>query len=155
MLELLSARRTADVPGTDPQFPLILSAGERRSFSANTIIRDPSWRKRDANGALRVSPADAERFDLHHGGQALVTTSRGSVQVAVEVNDTMLAGHISLPNGLGLDYRSPDGVVTAGVAPNELTDSFHRDPIAGTPFHKHVPARVEPVRVDAPISVGT
>ena len=32
-----------------------------------------------------------------------------------------------------------------GIAPNELTDSSWRDPIAGTPFHKHVPARVESV----------
>ena len=30
------------------------------------------------------------------------------------------------------------------LAPNDLTSSGHRDPIAGTPFHKHVPARVEP-----------
>jgi Molybdopterin oxidoreductase Fe4S4 domain len=30
-----------------------------------------------------------------------------------------------------------------GVAPNELTDSARRDWLAGTPWHKHVPARVE------------
>ena len=32
-----------------------------------------------------------------------------------------------------------------GVAPNELTTTAWRDPIAGTPWHKHVPARLEPV----------
>jgi hypothetical protein len=32
-----------------------------------------------------------------------------------------------------------------GVAPNELTASDHRDWLAGTPFHKHVPARIEVV----------
>ena len=37
-------------------FPLVLSAGERRSSTANTIYRDPSWRKNDQQGALRVSP---------------------------------------------------------------------------------------------------
>ncbi|WP_306361609.1 hypothetical protein [Nocardia sp. CC227C] len=31
----------------------------------------------------------------------------------------------------------------AGVAPNELTSLHHRDPIAGTPWHKYVPARIE------------
>ena len=30
-----------------------------------------------------------------------------------------------------------------GIAPNELTSSNWRDPFAGTPWHKHVPARVE------------
>ena len=112
----------------------MLSAGERRSFSANTIIRDPSWRKKDAGGALRISSADAERYALVHGGQALLSTSRATVQVQVQVNDCMLSGHMSRPNGLGLDYATPDGMVTTGVAPNELTYSFHRDPIAGTCF---------------------
>jgi hypothetical protein len=32
-----------------------------------------------------------------------------------------------------------------GVAPNELTSTDWRDPIAGTPCHRHVPARLEPV----------
>ena len=32
-----------------------------------------------------------------------------------------------------------------GTAPNELTSSDHRDPIAGTPYHKHVPARLDPL----------
>jgi hypothetical protein len=59
----------------------------------------------------------------------------------------MQPGHISLPNGQGLDYRQADGtVVHSGVAPNELTDVTRRDFLAGTPWHKHVPARLE--RVD-------
>ena len=53
----------------------------------------------------------------------------------------MRPGHISLPNGYGLD--APDGTTT-GTPPNELTSGSHRDAIAGTPFHKHVPARLEP-----------
>jgi hypothetical protein len=32
-----------------------------------------------------------------------------------------------------------------GVAPNELTATEDRDWFAGTPFHKHVPARIEAV----------
>jgi hypothetical protein len=59
----------------------------------------------------------------------------------------MRRGHISLPNGLGLT-RTP-GETPVGIGPNELTSSDHRDPIAGTPYHKHVPARLERVEVDA------
>ncbi len=50
---------------------------------------------------------------------------------------------ISLPNGLGV--TQVPGERPVGVAPNELTSSDHRDPIAGTPYHKHVPARLEPL----------
>ena len=129
---------------TSDDFPLVLSAGERRNSTANTIIRDPRWRKRDAGGSLRVSPDDAARLGLEDGGRARITTARGSAEALVEITDAMLAGHISLPNGLGVDYPGEDGEpVRTGVAPNDLTSNAWRDPIAGTPWHKHVPARVE------------
>ena len=35
--------------------------------------------------------------------------------------------------------------MAAGVAPNELTAGEDRDWLAGTPWHKHVPARLEAV----------
>ena len=58
----------------------------------------------------------------------------------------MQPGHVSLPNGLGLDHPGEDGLpVVTGAAPNELTSSEDRDWLAGTPWHKHVPARLEPV----------
>jgi anaerobic selenocysteine-containing dehydrogenase len=130
-------------PVTNPEFPMILSAGERRSFTANTIIRDNTWRKKDPDGSLRISPEDADLLGLIHGAKARVTTKQGSVEVPVEITHVMRRGHVSLPNGMGVG--TSDDV--AGVAPNSLTDRAHRDPIAGTPFHKHVPAKVEAVVV--------
>jgi anaerobic selenocysteine-containing dehydrogenase len=143
MVEALAALATTDPPGADPEFPLVLTAGERRAFTANTIFRDPAWRKRDAAGALRVATGDAEALGLADGDAAMLTTRRGRARVVVEVSPMMRAGHISLPNGLGVT-PSP-GEPAVGVAPNELTSSDHRDPIAGTPYHKHVPARLEPL----------
>ena len=73
-----------------------------------------------------------------------LTTRRGTVEVPVEVTEMMQPGHISLPNGEGMDYNPRDGGVRRiGVAPNELTGSVERDFLAGTPWHKHVPAQVE------------
>jgi formate dehydrogenase len=125
------------------EFPLVLSAGERRSFTANTIIRDPGWRKRDAAGALRVSAADAAAAGVPDGATARLTTQRGSARVTVEISEMMQQGHVSLPNGMGLDEPSADGSERTGTAPNELTSGELRDPIAGTPWHKSVPARLE------------
>ncbi len=131
-------------PAADTEFPFVLTAGERRTSTANTIFRDPAWRKKDAAGALRMSPADAERLGVTTGGHVRVTTRRGSALASVEVNECMQAGHVSLPNGLGLSYPDDAGrPVVHGVAPNELTASDDRDRIAGTPWHKHVRARVE------------
>ena len=105
---------------------------------------NPAWRKRDTEGALRISLDDAEAIGLIDGGRARLTTAAGSAEVTVEVTDAMLPGHISLPNGFGLDYTDGRGQsVVPGVAPNELTSSQWRDEYAGTPWHKHVPARVD------------
>jgi hypothetical protein len=42
-------------------------------------------------------------------------------------------GHVSPPNGLGVDYPDRDGAgVITGTAPNELTASDDRDWFAGT-----------------------
>lgn len=117
-------------------FPFVLSAGERRAFTANTIIRDPAWRKRDKQGALRMNPADAAQLGVTTGDTVRLRTPRGALDVALEVSDTMQPGHLALPNGLGIG-------ADAGVAPNELTRAGDRDPFAGTPWHKRVPAQVE------------
>jgi len=130
--------------GADPAFPLVLSAGERRSFTANTIFRSPEWRRKDAEGALRMSPGDASRIGVSDGERVRLTTKSGSAEVPVEISDRMQTGHVSLPNGLGLDVGSEDGTPSrTGVAPNELTACEDRDAFAGTPWHKYVPARVE------------
>jgi formate dehydrogenase len=141
MIEALAGLAVAEPPGSDPEFPLVLSAGERRSFTANTIFRDSGWRKRDRDGALRVSEPDADSLGLADGDHAVLTTRRGSARVVVEVSASMRPGHVSLPNGLGV--TEAPGERPVGVAPNELTLAEHRDPIAGTPYHKHVPARLE------------
>ncbi len=135
---------------TTSELPIVLSVGERRAYTANDIFRDPSWRKRDADGALRVSVEDAQTLGLVDGCRARITTAAGSAEATVEITETMLAGHASLPNGFGLDYTDADGrTVVPGVAPNALTSTEWRDPYAGTPWHKHVPARIELRRADA------
>ena len=127
----------------DREFPLVLSAGERRSFTANTILRNPEWRRKDASGALRINPEDASRLGLSNGGRARLSTRSGSAEVSVEISDRMQAGHISLPNGTGLVHSEAKDI--GGISPNELTSTDDRDPIAGTPWHKSTAARVEAV----------
>ncbi len=127
----------------DEEFPFVLSAGERRSFTANTIVRDPLWRKKDPDGALRINPADAAVLGVASGDSVRLTTRRDTVVVTCELSDSMQRGHLALPNGLGLTYpRSDEGAVLTGVAPNELTTTTDRDPFVGTPWHKRVPARL-------------
>ncbi|HVN38338.1 MAG TPA: molybdopterin-dependent oxidoreductase [Myxococcota bacterium] len=144
LFDELDALATEPAPGTSKEFPFVLSAGERRSFTANTIIRNPEWRRKDRAGALRMNPEDAKRLGVSDGGRVRISTRRGSAVVEVDLSDRMQPGHISLPNGLGVDFPDPMGATApTGVAPNELTRGEDRDWLAGTPWHKHTPARVE------------
>ena len=143
LLSELDALRASSAEDRDAAFPFVLSAGERRSFTANTIMRDPEWRRKDVEGSLRMSPKDAASLGVTKGDRVRLTTRRATVEVPVEVSEMMQPGHVSLPNGLGLDHPAGDARVTTGVAPNELTATEDRDWLAGTPWHKYVPARVE------------
>ncbi len=127
---------------TSVEYPFLLMAGERRDYSANTIYRDSDWRRKDPDGALRINPEDAGRLGIASGDRARITTRGGSALAQVAVTPRMRPGHVSLPNGFGLDNE--DGT-RSGVAVNELTSLDARDRFAGTPHHKIVPARIEAV----------
>ncbi|MGF1598894.1 MAG: molybdopterin-dependent oxidoreductase [Acidimicrobiales bacterium] len=146
LLDELRELPNFDEKRTTEEFPFVLSAGERRAFTANDIMRDPSWRKKDPEGALRLSPGDAESLGVTTGARVRITTPGGTAVAVAEVTDSMMDGHVALPNGLGLAYSPAGGEPEiTGVAPNELTLTDWCDPIARTPWHKHVPARLEAV----------
>src|SRR5207302_752089 len=124
LLEELTGLRAepAPDPAVEAEFPFVLTAGSRRAFSANTIVRDPNWRKSDREGALHMSPSDAERLGVEDGTKVVITTKRGRAVALVEVTDAMQPGHVILPNGYGVSYPDEEGrPVVVGVAPNELT----------------------------------
>jgi len=134
-------RAIATEPAVDPQFPLVLAAGLRTRWTANTIQRDPAWRKgRGPHCALNLSPADAKAIGVRDGETVRVSTSRGSVTLPAQVDAKLMAGHVWMPNGFGM--VSSDGMVQ-GANQNELTDVTDRDPFTGIPHHRHVRCRVE------------
>ena len=134
------------LPERTDEFPLLLCAGERRSYTANTIIRDPRWMKSNNPASLSTNPADARKYGLTDASRARLVTRRGEATVLVELDERVPAGTISLPNGLGMHYPDAnDERNRTGVYLNELTDIEDRDPWVGTPYHKHVRARLEAI----------
>ena len=144
LIEALERLVDAPTHHATEEFPLILAAGERRSFTANVILRDPAWRKTDREGALAISTADAAEHGVVDGDRIRVVTAGGSAETVVMIDDTMRAGHLALPNGFGVEFPDENGEHSiVGVSPNELTTLDWKDEISGTPWHKHVPARLE------------
>jgi anaerobic selenocysteine-containing dehydrogenase len=140
MLEALHGLR--DEPEAPPG--LVLLAGERRAYNANQIFRDPSWRKVDLEGAMRMHPGDARERGLSSGSRVICESDTGQVEVTIELDDSLRPGMVTLPHGYGMRYR---GGAPVGPQLNRLTASEHCDPLARTPFHKHVPVRVTAVHV--------
>jgi anaerobic selenocysteine-containing dehydrogenase len=124
-------------------FPFVLIAGERRSYNANTIYRDPAWRKDDPDGALRIHPEDAAELGLNEGGFARCESKRGAVVARVEITASMLRGVVTLPHGYGMEHPDEHGVRRVnGANINELSAAEDCDAVAGTPWHKHIPVRL-------------
>jgi anaerobic selenocysteine-containing dehydrogenase len=146
--EMLAALRELDpaAPPASPDYPFILVAGERRSYNANTIYRDPLWRKTDPDGALKLHPDDAVALGLSDGVWARCESKRGAVVVRVEVSDSVRRGQVTLPHGYGMEHPGGDGKrQRTGAHINELTAAEDRDPVAGTPYHKYVQVRITPI----------
>jgi anaerobic selenocysteine-containing dehydrogenase len=158
---------------TDAEYPLVLQAGERRSYNANTIYREKSWRKQDPEGSLKVHPEDAGRLGLRDGGRAWCESPRAAVCALVSVTDEVRPGLVSLPHGFGMfegfgEMYEVNGVGDSegipqsdrrrdrrnGPAINFLTETARCDSLSKVPFHKHVRVRVRPVSDDEGTEVG-
>jgi len=142
------ARAIETPPETDPNYPFVLAAGLRTSWTANTIQRDPDWRKgRGPHCTLHISPNDAARLNIADGDTTRVATRIGAVELPAEVDDRCQDGHMWIPNGFGMiaPNSDPKRPVLVGVNTNELTDVNDRDPISGCPHHKYTLCNVQKV----------
>lgn len=137
MLAELRALEAEVPPGGD--FPFVLAAGERRSYNANQIYRDPAWRKVDADGAMRMHPEDARCLDLSEGMRASCRSERGEIEVSIELDEGLRRGVVTLPHGYGMRYRDS---APLGPQVNRLTAGDHCDPFSKTPYHKYVPVHI-------------
>jgi hypothetical protein len=132
---------TAAAP--DPEWPFVLSAGQRRLSNANQILREPQSRARDPDGALYIHPMDLEALGIPDNGAVVVTSARARIVVRVHATDSMRRGHVALPHGYGQWHSAENGSrQLIGPPINWLTHAANRDPVADTPHHKHVPVQL-------------
>ncbi|HEU0146040.1 MAG TPA: molybdopterin-dependent oxidoreductase [Bradyrhizobium sp.] len=143
MLEWLG-RLDPAAAGMPEDYPFVLAAGQRRMFNANQILRDPAWRRDDPDGALLINAGDLDALGANDGEWIAVHSPAGRLVVRCKADDSMRRGQLALPHGYGQAYPTEGGErLVNGPRINTLTDSLNRDPIAGTPYHKHVAVRLE------------
>ncbi len=140
-------RALADDNTLDPAFPLILNAGLRTHWNANTIQRDPAWRKgKGPHCMVLAHPDDAASAGVEAGKSVRVETATGAVSLPLVTHAGVKPGHIHIPNGFGLSYPDPKTgeLSMTGAGLNELTSAADRDPFTGCPHHKFVRCRIVP-----------
>ncbi|HVL00056.1 MAG TPA: molybdopterin-dependent oxidoreductase [Dongiaceae bacterium] len=131
----------------DREYPFILNSGLRTGWSANSLIRDPGWRKgKGPHAALHIHAEDAAALGVENGAQVKLSSRRGSVTVAVKIDAATLPGHVHLPNIFDLKYPDPETgeLRSTGVTINELSDATDRDPYTGCPNLKRIRCRIDP-----------
>jgi len=144
MTDELNALAKENTKQTNSDYPFILMAGERRAYNANQIFRTPDWRKTDKEGAMRIHPKDLKSLKLEDGDKAVCRSAVSQVEVLLMEDEAVQPGMVTLPHGYGMLYTSKNGELKQnGPAINKLTASEHCDPIAKTPYHKHVPVAIE------------
>jgi len=93
---------------------------------------------------MRIHSDDLGKLGLEDGGKALCRSVTGQIEVSLMKDDTVQPGMLTLPHGYGMLYSSASGEKKQnGPAINELTAADYCDPIAKTPYHKHVLVAVE------------
>jgi anaerobic selenocysteine-containing dehydrogenase len=130
----------------DEDFPFVLQTGERTNYTANSLIRDHSWRAAKLpTNYMRMSRQDAERLEISDGEIVRVVTDTAEVSIPVMVADNIYPGNLSIPHGFGLHSKNKETgkIEKVGVNVNELISIDHREPITGTPYQKHIRCRIQ------------
>ena len=97
---------------------------------------------------LLVHPSDAATRGLVHGHRATVTSPAGSVDVPVEVSDTVMPGVVCMPHGYGHGRPGVQLSVAAahpGASFNDVADEQFVDQLTGTTALNGVPVLVSAV----------
>ncbi|MFE5624359.1 molybdopterin-dependent oxidoreductase [Streptomyces virginiae] len=152
-IELLPDPIAAELPAlratlADRPAALVL-VGRRHLRSNNSWLHNvPALTGGSNRCTLHVHPQDAARLGLTDGGRARIAADGGSLEVPVEVTDTVRTGVVSLPHGWGHDRAGARlGVASAapGVNVNQLLDGTRIDRLSGTAVLNAFPVELTPL----------
>jgi anaerobic selenocysteine-containing dehydrogenase len=162
-IELAPEAIVADVPRLEAALETVADGlvliGRRDLRSNNSWMHNlPLLVRGPVRCTAWVHPDDATRLGLADGGLARVSSRAGSIEIAVEITEDVMAGVVSIPHGWGHGQAGIAMRVAtehAGVNSNVLTDEHDLEPITGTAVLNGIPIVVEPVEMASRESATT
>jgi len=101
---------------------------------------------------LFVNPGDAKKRKIKDGDTVRMTSRVGSIDVPVEITDTVMPGVICLPHAWGHTRKGTRQRVAnahAGASLNDITDQTVMDELTGNAVVHGVPVKLERVTIPA------
>ncbi len=95
---------------------------------------------------LQLHSDDANKLNISNGQKVTVRSNTGQVQIEVEVNDDILQGVVSIPQGWGHNHKNTGMSIAAtqpGVSINSLTDENRVDLLTGNAALNGTPVSIE------------
>ncbi len=123
--------------------------GRRQLRTANSWTQNVPVLVRGKDTCLaQLHPVDGTRLGLRDGATAVVRSAAGSIEVPIELTDTVMPGVVCIPYGWGHGLPGTRQAVAAtapGVNVNVLTDATVVDPLSGNAVLNGIPVTVTPV----------
>jgi anaerobic selenocysteine-containing dehydrogenase len=127
--------------------PVLVMIGRRDLRSNNSWMHNiPALMKGKARCTMLIHPDDAARVRVADGEMARVSSRAGTLDVPVEVTDTIMPGVVSIPHGWGHGLPGVQLRIAgaqAGVNSNLLADELALDPLSGNAVLCGIPVQIE------------
>ena len=121
-------------PARDKDFPFDL-IGRRLARSHNTWTQNSHRLVKGKNPCtLQLNSKDAEKLGVENGQLLSVSSNVGEVKIEALINDDILQGVVSMPQGWGHNQKDTGMSIAAtqpGVSINDLTDANRVDLLTG------------------------
>ena len=153
LVELAPAPLVADLARLERALDAVAAGGmvlvgRRQLRTANSWTQNVPVLVRGKDSCVaQLHPDDGSRLGLGDGSVATVRSAAGSIEVPVELTDSVMPGVVCIPYGWGHGLPGTRQAVAAGhagVNVNVLTDASVIDPVSGNAVLNGIPVTITP-----------
>jgi len=141
-------RVVAEAPSIETEYPFQMIS-RRLTRSHNTWTQNSQRLVKGKNPCtLQINSIDADGLGIASGQVVSVRSPTGEIRIEAEVNDDILQGVVSIPQGWGHDHADTKMKVAAtqpGVSINALTDAARVDVLTGNAALNGTPVTISAI----------